>query len=128
MITRRELLGSGAAVVATAALAQAQTAGKAPPSRGDAFAGKHAIKPLPFDPKKLAGLSEKLILSHHEKNYGGAVKNLNKVEEQLAQIGPDTAGFVVTGLEAAKLKFTNSMILHEAYFGNLGGDGHGSGS
>ena len=130
MITRRELLGSGAAVVATAAIANAQATGKGggTSTRGDAFAGKHVPKPLPFDPKKLNGLSEKLIVSHHDKNYAGAVKNLNKVEEQLATIGPDTAGFVVTGLELAKLKFTNSMILHEMYFGNLGGDGKGAGS
>src|SRR5206468_946671 len=114
MMTRREILGSGTAMVAGAAIARAQPGSKgANASRGDAFAGKHAPKPLPFDPTKLVGLSEKLILSHHEKNYGGAIKNLNKVEEQLAQIGAETPGFVVTGLEAAKLKFTNSMILHE---------------
>jgi Fe-Mn family superoxide dismutase len=41
--------------------------------------------------------------------------------------GPDTPGFTVAGLEAAKLKFTNSMILHELYFGNLGGDGKAAG-
>jgi Fe-Mn family superoxide dismutase len=130
MMTRRELLGTGAAVLATTAMAQAQPTGKGggTSTRGDAFMGQHAPKPLPFDPKKLAGLSEKLIVSHHDKNYAGAVKNLNKVEEQLAQIGPDTAGFVVTGLELAKLQYTNSMILHEAYFGNLGGDGKAAGS
>jgi Fe-Mn family superoxide dismutase len=96
-------------------------------TRGDAFLGKHAIQPLPFDPKKLPGLSEKLLVSHHDNNYGGAVKNLNKVEEELSKVGPDTPGFTVAGLEAAKLKFTNSMILHELYFGNLGGDGKAPG-
>jgi len=38
----------------------------------------HAVKPLPFDASKLRGLSERLIVSHHENNYGGAVKNLNR--------------------------------------------------
>jgi hypothetical protein len=38
-----------------------------------AFAGKHT-KPLPFDPTKLTGISEKLITSHHDNNYVGAVR------------------------------------------------------
>lgn len=41
-----------------------------------AFAGRHVVKPLPFDPRKLTGLSERLITSHHENNYGGAMRNL----------------------------------------------------
>ena len=38
--------------------------------------GHHAVKPLPFDPNTLRGLSERLIVSHHDNNYAGAVKNL----------------------------------------------------
>lgn len=41
--------------------------------------------PLPLDPTKLRGLSERLIRQHHENNYGGAVKNLNRAEEELAR-------------------------------------------
>jgi len=48
-----------------------------------ASVGKHPVLPLPFDSTKLRGLSEPLIRSHHENNYGGAVKNLNQVEEPL---------------------------------------------
>ena len=92
-----------------------------------AFAGKHAVVPLPFDSTKLRGLSERLIRSHHENNYGGAVKNLNKVEEELTRVTKDTPGFVVAGLRERELTFTNSMILHEHYFSNLGGDGKPSG-
>ena len=55
----------------------------APGPGAGAFAGKHAVAPLPFDPKKLTGISERAITSHHDNNYAGAVKNLNKVEEQL---------------------------------------------
>ena len=129
MTTRREILVGGL-VLGGAAIAQpaSKGAGIATSTRGDAFLGKHTPKPLPFDPKKLTGISEKLIVSHHDKNYAGAVKNLNQVEEALAQITPDTPGFTVSALEAAKLKFTNSMILHEMYFQHLGGDGHGVGS
>ncbi len=89
--------------------------------------GQHAVKPLPFDPKKLRGLSERLLVSHHDNNYAGAVKNLNKVEEELSRVTADTPGFIVGGLKERELTFTNSAVLHELYFGNLGGDGRAVG-
>jgi Fe-Mn family superoxide dismutase len=85
--------------------------------------GKHEIKPLPFDPKKLKGISEKMIKSHWENNYGAAIKGLNGVEKQLSEIKKDTPSFIVYGLKDRELNFSNSIILHEHYFGNLGGDG-----
>jgi superoxide dismutase, Fe-Mn family len=94
--------------------------------QGGAAPGKHPVKPLPFDPAKLKGLSERLLTSHHENNYGGAVKNLNKVEEELARLTKDAPGFLVGGLRERELTFNNSMVLHELYFGNLGGDGKAS--
>src|SRR3954470_5568087 len=127
MMTRRDIL-VGSMFVGGAAIAQTIGKGSGTQTRGDAFLGNHVAKALPFDPKKLPGLSEKLLVSHHDKNYAGAVKHLNSVETELAKVGPDTAGFTVGGLEAAKLKFTNSMILHELYFENLGGDGNAAGS
>ena len=127
MMTRRDVL-VGSMFIGGAAVAQPGSKTGDATARGEAFRGNHAIQPLPVDPKKLSGFSEKLIVSHHDNNYGGAVKNLNKVEEELSKVGPDTPGFTVSGLEAAKLKFTNSMILHESYFGNLGGDGKAAGS
>ena len=36
----------------------------------------YEMKPLACDPAALDGLSEKLIRSHYENNYGGAVKRL----------------------------------------------------
>jgi Fe-Mn family superoxide dismutase len=53
---------------------------------------------------------------------------LNQVEHELAQISAKTPGFVVTGLRERELTFRNSKTLHEAYFGNLGGDGRRSGA
>jgi len=44
-----------------------------------AFRGQHQTQPLRFNPGKLKGLSEKLIQSHWENNYSGAVKALNAV-------------------------------------------------
>ena len=132
--TRRDLLSGIAVGVPAVFLAVAgrdavaaptPKGGPAPgaPAGAPAFAGKHAVVPLPFDPKKLTGISEKMIVSHHDNNYAGAVKNLNKVEEQLAAINKDTPGFVVAGLKERELTFTNSSILHAQYFGNLGGNG-----
>src|SRR4029453_17394914 len=54
-----------------------------------AFRGQHQPQPLRFDPAKLKGLSEKLIRSHWENNYGGAVKALNIVEQRLATLLKD---------------------------------------
>jgi superoxide dismutase, Fe-Mn family len=73
-------------------------------------------------------LSERLITSHHENNYGGAVKNLNRVEQELAGVNADTPPFVVAALRERELNFRNSKTLHEAYFGSLGGDGRRSGA
>src|SRR2546427_5429351 len=90
-------------------------------------AAMNTIKPLPFDPSKLRGLSERLIVSHHENNYGSAVKNLNLTEEELARVTKDTPPLLVVALKERELTFANSATLHELYFGNLGGDGHPGG-
>ena len=89
-------------------------------TRPAAFGGKHVIVPLPFKPDALRGISEKLIVSHHDNNYAGAVKNLNKVEIDLAAVTKDTPGFVVGGLKQAELQYRNSAALHEAYVARLG--------
>src|SRR5438105_15439745 len=82
------------------------------------------VRPLSCDPKKLKGLSEKLIVSHHENNYAGAVKRLNAIVAQFATLDVATAPvFVVNGLKREELIATNSMILHELYFDGLGDGG-----
>jgi Fe-Mn family superoxide dismutase len=63
-----------------------------------------------------------MIVSHHRNNYGGAVRNLAKVEAELTRVTKDTPGFVVAALRERELTFRNSKALHEAYFANLGGD------
>jgi superoxide dismutase, Fe-Mn family len=84
----------------------------------------HAMKPLSCDPAKLSGLSEKLIVSHYENNYGGAVKRLNAIAERLAELDFEKAPvFVINGLKREELIASNSMILHELYFDSLGGRG-----
>jgi Fe-Mn family superoxide dismutase len=93
-----------------------------------ALSSNNQLVPLPFKPGSLNGLSERLIASHHEKNYGGAVKNLNRVEKELSRITPDTPPLVVAALRDRELTFRNSKTLHEAYFANLGGSGHRTGA
>ena len=79
------------------------------------------IKPLPFDPKNIKGLSEKLLVSHYENNYSGAVKRLNTITAQLALTDfPKTPVFMINGLKREELIAANSMILHELYFDGLG--------
>jgi superoxide dismutase, Fe-Mn family len=81
----------------------------------------YAIKPLSCDPSRIKGMSEKLIVSHYENNYGGAVKRLNLIEEQLAELDFNKApGFLLNGLKREQLIATNSMILHELFFDGLG--------
>ena len=131
VFTRREALGMMAAGGAATLL-------KGAPFRLRAEGGgmaplpgplpPHAIAPLPFQAGKLKGLSERLIVSHHDNNYAGAVKNLNAVRTQIAALPKDAPGFLVGGLRAKELTYANSATLHEAYFSNLGGDGKPSGS
>jgi hypothetical protein len=81
----------------------------------------YEIKPLSCDPKKLKGLSERLIVSHWENNYSGVVRRLNAISAQLATLDfGSTPVFVLNGLKREELIATNSMILHELYFEGLG--------
>jgi Fe-Mn family superoxide dismutase len=81
-------------------------------------------RPLPFDPASLGGLSERLMTSHHENNYVGAVKRLNAIRQQLVAFDwPAAAGFAINGLKREELIAANSMVLHELYFESLGGNG-----
>ncbi|MCF1442038.1 superoxide dismutase [Ralstonia nicotianae] len=84
----------------------------------------YQIKPLACDPAKLSGLSEKLIVSHYENNYSGAVKRLNAITAEFAALDVAAAPvFVLNGLKREELIATNSMILHEVYFDSLGDGG-----
>jgi Fe-Mn family superoxide dismutase len=81
----------------------------------------YGTKPLSCDPARIKGMSERLIVSHYENNYGGAVKRLNLIEENLGELDYATApGFVINGLKREQLIAMNSMILHELFFDGLG--------
>ena len=108
-------------------MTEAQTAATVETAR--AFRGQHQPKPLAFDPAKLKGISEKLIKSHWENNYGGAVKALNVVEQRLSAMlaDKDLPPYVYGDLKREELVRTGSVVLHEYYFANLGGDGKAGG-
>lgn len=90
---------------------------------------EYAMKKLPFDPAKVKGLSEKLLVSHYENNYGGAVKRLNAITAQLAALDVAAAPvFTVNGLKREELIAANSMIIHELYFDSLAGEGDPTGA
>jgi Fe-Mn family superoxide dismutase len=81
----------------------------------------YEMKPLACDPTRIKGMSEKLITSHYENNYGGAVRRLNAIVDQVGKLDfPAAPVFVVNGLKREELIATNSMILHELFFASLG--------
>jgi superoxide dismutase, Fe-Mn family len=84
----------------------------------------HRVRPISFKPARLNGLSARLIASHYENNYGGAVRRLNAIRGELDVLDPAGApGFRLNGLKREELIATNSMLLHELYFEALGGTG-----
>ncbi|MDP3747782.1 MAG: Fe-Mn family superoxide dismutase [Phenylobacterium sp.] len=79
-----------------------------------------APKPLPLNPKAVPGLSEKLLISHHDNNYVGAVKRLGAIRAEFGKLDFATASmFQMNGLKREELIAWNSMILHELYFAGL---------
>jgi Fe-Mn family superoxide dismutase len=129
--SRRDFLKStsiGAASLALAGADIAQAADAGDQSISDvapAFAPHLQPRPLGFDPAKLKGMSEKLIRSHWDNNYSGSVKTLNAVKLKLsaALADKDTPPFVYGDLKREHLMRNGSVVLHELYFDNLGGDG-----
>lgn len=125
---RRRFIGAaglGAAGLALAAELRPEIA----VAQAASTAVTYEIKPLPFDPSRVKGMSEKLLVSHYENNYSGAVKRLNAIGAQLASIDYATAPtFLVNGLKREELIAANSMILHEHFFNAIGGDGQPTGT
>jgi len=117
-VSRRKVISTLATGSASLALAgflrPDQSSGQTTGPAAKAFQGQHTPKPLPFDPAKLKGLSEKLIRSHWENNYGGAVKALNTIEQRLAAMLPDKdlPAYIYGDLKREELVRTGSVVLH----------------
>ena len=85
---------------------------------------RYKLKPIQCRPWTLSYLSVKLIESHYENNYGGALRRLNAITEQLESLDfANTPGHVLNGLKREELVALNSTLLHELYFASMGGDG-----
>jgi len=79
-----------------------------------------------FDLKGLDGISDDQIAQHRDVLYAGYVKKLNEIEERLGSVDISTANQIFSDMRALKADETfalNGVVLHELYFGNLGGKG-----
>jgi Fe-Mn family superoxide dismutase len=82
------------------------------------------VRPLLLKPQWMNGLSERLLVSHYENNYGGALRRLNAIRARLASLDWERAPvFEINGLKREELMASGSVILHEVYFESLGGCG-----
>lgn len=127
-ISRREAITGILATGATVLSLNGETPAQAnTPMR--VFKGEHQPKPLPFNAAKLNGISEKVVKSHWENNYVGSVKALNAVEQRLAAMlkEKDLPAYLYGDLKREELIRTGSVVLHEQYFANLGGNGKADG-
>ena len=123
--SRRDFVQATATLIAASGMASTAQSAEDKKMSNAAFADQHVPVPLPFDAKSLNGLSEKLIQSHWANNYSGAVTALNTVRSKLTQALGDanTPAYVYNGLKREQLFRTGSVVLHELYFANLGGNG-----
>jgi Fe-Mn family superoxide dismutase len=85
---------------------------------------QYRIEPLFCRPWTLNGMTPRLIESHYEINYGGAINRLNAITRELAALDrARTPPEVIHRLKRDELAALNSTLLHELYFASLGGDG-----
>lgn len=83
------------------------------------------VKKLPFS-KELKGISEKTLSIHHDKLYEGYVKKWQEIQERLKKVDLSLANATFSELRELKLEESfaaNGILLHEAYFDVLGGEG-----
>jgi len=85
---------------------------------------KYQLAPIFCRPWTLNSLSLKLIESHYENNYGGALRRLNAITEKLESLDfAQTPAYVINSLKREELVALSSTLLHELYFASLGGEG-----
>ena len=82
------------------------------------------VRPLLLKPQWMNGLSERLLVSHYENNYGGALQRLNAIRTRLRNVDWScTPAFEINGLKREEMIAASSVVLHELYFDSLGGLG-----
>jgi len=121
MNRRQAIVASG--LIATTSLINAKETKVTPLKKlKKSYSTIHEIKPLNFNPKTLNGISEKVIVSHHDNNYAGAVKKLNLIQKQILALPANSHPIAYGALKKEELIALNSKLLHELYFDNLGGN------
>jgi superoxide dismutase, Fe-Mn family len=92
--------------------------------KSEEVAMHHQILPIPRKPYALNWLPERLVVNHYEKDYGVAVRALNGLRDRLSALDPSSVTPAeMRALKGEELSAVGSVILHELYFINLGGDG-----
>jgi superoxide dismutase len=85
---------------------------------------RYRLAPLHCRPWTLNGISARLIESHYENNYGGALNRLNAISEEIERLDLGSApNPSLARLKRDEIVALNSTLLHELYFASLGGDG-----
>ncbi len=124
-LNRRNILttvGIGAVAASGAVAAQTPTSATSPNNAPTRIARPvYTPRPLPYPAGSIAGLSERLLTSHHDNNYAGAANRIAAIQTQIERLDLAIApGFQLSGLKREELIAVNSMIIHEIYFGGLG--------
>jgi hypothetical protein len=91
------------------------------PPVGKDMSMPYEIAPIAVRPSTLSRMSEQMVVSHYENNYGNAIRSLNAVACDLATLDPATPPYRLGALKREELSLMGSVELHELYFGNLGG-------
>ena len=120
--SRRQIIRASAVAMTAPVLVPAITLAQ---ETAAVFTPAHELRPLPYPAGSLKELSEKLVQSHWQNNYGGSVRALNVVKQRLsaALAEPEFPAFVYNDLKREHLVRTGSVVLHELYFENMGGNG-----
>lgn len=85
---------------------------------------REKIAPIPFRPWMLNGMSERMLVSHYENDYGGAVRALNALRGELhALVSAGASSALIRSLKREELAAMDSIALHELYFATFGGEG-----
>src|SRR3954468_12820995 len=78
---------------------------------------RYRLAPLYCRPWTLNGITPRLIESHYELNYGGDVRRLNAISQELAALDPATVpADTIARLKRDEATTLNATLLHELYF------------
>ena len=84
---------------------------------------RYQLAPLHCRPWTLNGISARLIESHYENNYGGALNRLNAISEEIERLDLGNApNPSLVRLKRDEIVALNSTLLHELYFASLGAE------